>query len=1332
MEQHAVRKILADSGCFLDEWYLENYPEVAQLRVDPLDDYLSGGAEAGRKPNPFFDDDFYRKQNPGLPAGMLPLLHYCTEGWKAFRSPGPGFNAWWYRINYMGAGDETLSPLAHYLRYGQQNNSLPTLAEEKKLSVKEKSIFNTRSIALFESLPLTASLVASIAAATEDICQYDLADMFAGKACELEPQNADRHMQLARVLLKRNGWARLLSVTGTSIQLDVSNAESFFLHGLANEKLERYEAAAEAYRRAVELNPQADVEWYYRLGSCEEVLGDEDRANLAYEEVERRSDDLPIGLGVGILHEQAEAWDRAAKAYAARIERDGASAPLYYRYGLMLDFCYRWEEAEHAYRQSLGLVSDNAECLYRLGQVLERLERYSESAQIYAVACAASDIPQPDWRYRQGHVAWRAGCLREACEAWVMALSPVAEIECAGSASQAELQASLAQSRQDSDVHFRLGLIYESKGLLREAADAFTEAAARRDDYSPWDYYHLGRVLITLGEYREACMALSEIREVKRPFALPVTTDKYDIKQIYAEHLATLDVRPDVVLYESFHGASISCNPYALFRYLLAQQEHAQRLHVWVVKSPESIPQRYCAMRNVIFVRHGSSLYLRYLATAGYLINNNSFFPYFLRRPEQKYLNTWHGTPLKTLGVDVPSAPFEHKNVVRNILQCTHLIYPNRHTRDTFLRAYQADDLYNGKLANTGYPRIDLMLNADARRRQQLRAELAIDNERPVALYAPTWRGSATPEMDIEHLMADLEQLSGYPINLVVSAHHLLYDVLKQSTLPVILLRSGIDTTEFLSVVDVLITDYSSVMFDYLPLRRPIILYAHDLDTYKVERGLYFDMQVMPGVLCTSREALVQALSTLLEAKGEAMLDMAEACAEFCPKEDGQASARVVKFLFEDVPGDESPNANDGRLKLLFYAGALIPNGVTAAFLRLVSLLPEEKYSVSLAVDPWVMESYPQRMQRFSELPAHVKVLGRVSFPVGSREEEGLNSWFQRCLGQVAPRVRELLSGFYEREYSRLYGCANFDVVLDFCGYTFHWTALLALGRPASTPGAMWLHNDMQAETKTRFPYLKSILSVANGFDRLVSVSADVYTVNTRTLVHDYGVELGKLCYVRNCIDPAWLWKKAAEPLDESLRDWVEGRVLIGSIGRLSREKAQDRIIMAFAQLHEHYPAARLVIAGQGPEKGALSELIAQLGLEESVRLLGYVENPYPLFKRLDLFVLPSDYEGQGIVLLEALALGRPVIATDIPGPREILQEMGGLLVEPSLEGIRSGIERFLQNRLEIVEFDADAYVRSAGQEFNNVIAGIWPAKESSSPEVETVPESCAMSPECL
>ena len=155
---------------------------------------------------------------------------------------------------------------------------------------------------------------------------------------------------------------------------------------------------------------------------------------------------------------------------------------------------------------------------------------------------------------------------------------------------------------------------------------------------------------------------------------------------VYTEYLETLPLAPLTVLYESSHGNSVSCNPLQICRNLLADPRFDSWTHVWVLNDKDRIPHELAGRKNVIFAARDSDLYLRYLSTAAYLINNTSFPAYFVRRSDQQYLNTWHGTPLKTLGKDVKTAFFEHRNIARNLLQTTHIIVPNVHTRNALLR----------------------------------------------------------------------------------------------------------------------------------------------------------------------------------------------------------------------------------------------------------------------------------------------------------------------------------------------------------------------------------------------------------------------------------------------------------------------------------------------------------------------------------------------------------------------------------------------------------------------------------------------------------------------
>jgi len=1300
LDKKRIRDVLAGSGCFQVDWYLAKYGDFFSRDIDPLDDYINNGVRAGRNPNPFFDNDFYSEQVPNLPAETNPLLHYSMFGWQEFLDPGPEFSSWWYCIKHLGAQPNAQNPLAHFLAQGQAQNLSTTLASDGLLNIDEKSTFNTRSIALFQSLSMTAELASKLSRSLERLQQYDLADMFVVKACELEPGNPVWFVQLAKVLQYRGGWGRISLAMRRALELDNRQAEWWFLDAQASERLERYEAAASSYRKALELDPH-DAQWYYRLGRCEEAAGHQQAAALAYQQALEHSPDTIKKVGVGGLHEADEAWQMAAQAYAGEVIR-APSAELHRRHGGMLECEYLWEEAESAYRAAIALDSSKAEYYFRLGCVLERLERYEEAAYSYRMATECSETSQPDWHYRLGYVLYQAGEYQAAYQAWLQAL-PIKISEGAAVQNVADLELRLAQDRRNSDLHFLLGQAREAAGDLQGASKAYAEAAARRSDYSASDYFHLGRMLAELGLYAEACEAFREIREFKRLSAPVADLGQPDLKKRYAECLATLDVRSEVVLYECFHGASMSCNPYALFRYFLSESQFKDILHVWALKSEEDIPEQYQIMPNVVFVRHGSYGYLRYLASAQYLINNSTFLPYFVRRPEQKYLSTWHGTPLKTLGCDIPGRAFDHKNTVRNLMQTTHLIYANDHTLKVFLESHQAVDLFVGRCLGTGQPRSDLMLNADEQRRARLRARLGIDNDLPVLLYAPTWRGPlASPEVDPERLLSDIKVLIDHPVNVVFSGHHIVKKHMDCRALGVFTLDEGVDTTEFLSVVDVLVTDYSSVMFDFLPMRRPILLYAYDLEQYRSERGLYFELHEIPARICQSQDELRDAVSVALAGSVAAEVEFDLAIARFCPWEDGSASRRAIDFFLKDIGSNERHAC--GRPRWLFYAGPFNPSGLTASFLRLASKL-EKSNSINLAVDPWLLESYPQRMHRFTEVVDKVNTLGRISFPVASAEEQWVDRLFRRAGGKVSKHAKSLLVGMYQREFRRLYGDVRFDAVIDFFGYNNFWRPLFALGRPAGTPGILWLHHDMMSEKIHRFPSLESGFALLEDFDRIVSVSEGVNQVNVRNLATTYQVPTERFVTVPNLIDPPWLLERADEPLSASLMGWAdEAKILIGTAARLSVEKGLDRLIEAFSRFVVDHPGARLVIAGQGPLRDELIRQIVALDLEHCVKLTGYLENPYPLMKRLDLFVLPSHYEGQGIVLLEALVLGGAVMATDIPGARDVLQGTRGVLVESSVEGLLRGMTTFVEQGFSIEAFDSDGYVSGALNAFRSAL----------------------------
>ena len=165
-----------------------------------------------------------------------------------------------------------------------------------------------------------------------------------------------------------------------------------------------------------------------------------------------------------------------------------------------------------------------------------------------------------------------------------------------------------------------------------------------------------------------------------------------------------------------------------------------------------------------------------------------------------------------------------------------------------------------------------------------------------------------------------------------------------------------------------------------------------------------------------------------------------------------------------------------------------------------------------------------------------------------------------------------------------------------------------------------------------------------------------------------------------------------------------DGHVSFVAVGRLSPEKNHDRLLRAFALVHEDHPHARLVILGDGRLMPQVSATVARLGLHEVVSLAGHVDNPYAIMRECDCFVISSDYEGQPMVVLEARTLGLPIIATEFPSVAGSVPEGAGLIVERTVPALASAMVRALVGEVPSSRLDWDTYNRDAMRQFYRAI----------------------------
>lgn len=340
------------------------------------------------------------------------------------------------------------------------------------------------------------------------------------------------------------------------------------------------------------------------------------------------------------------------------------------------------------------------------------------------------------------------------------------------------------------------------------------------------------------------------------------------------------------VLFESFQGKVIGDNPYALF---LELQKRNLGMEVFFTTNSET-----SAPVGAVSVRHGSLAWLKVLATSKVLINNTNFPPYFRKRTEQKYLQTWHGTPLKRLGrdiVDVVPTGSYLRMMDREASYWDYLISPSSYCTNLFPNCFG----YKGKILETGYPRNDLLTTGKSNR-SQIRKSLGISNDDDlVVLYAPTWRDyqrTATGNWKpVNFLGSNVSNAT-----VLFRGHTNTHSAHKPSVASGMLdVTNYKNVAELYLVADVLITDYSSSMFDFTVTGKPIIFLVPDIDSYAGKRGFYFDFEKLaPGpILRDSSELgnLLENLESLQEEYRERYLAWQQ---KFNALEDGGASARVL------------------------------------------------------------------------------------------------------------------------------------------------------------------------------------------------------------------------------------------------------------------------------------------------------------------------------------------------------------------------------------------------------------------------------------------------------
>ena len=368
--------------------------------------------------------------------------------------------------------------------------------------------------------------------------------------------------------------------------------------------------------------------------------------------------------------------------------------------------------------------------------------------------------------------------------------------------------------------------------------------------------------------------------------------------------LANFSLKSKVIIFESFHGKQFSCNPKAIYTYL--QQHHPEFKLYW------TYDQRYVSAFSpeLNLVRRFSLKWFYLLGTSKWLVTN-SRMPSSLPKPKRLvYLQTWHGTPLKKLAFDMdevhmPGTTREQYlgRFYKESRNWDYLLSPSAYSSAIFKRAFQ----FEKTIVEVGYPRNDVLYAGNNTENiDLLKQKLNLPQDKKIILYAPTWRDDdyhtvGSYKFDLPLDLLQLQRQHGNDCVIVLRMHYLVAENFDLGAYEGFAydMSTDVDISELYLVADLLITDYSSVFFDYANLGRPMLFYMYDIEKYRdALRGFYFDIESdSPGPIVKNMADLSKRLNEFFEQN--TFTDYAEKYDEFqqkfCRLEDGFAAERFVK-----------------------------------------------------------------------------------------------------------------------------------------------------------------------------------------------------------------------------------------------------------------------------------------------------------------------------------------------------------------------------------------------------------------------------------------------------
>ena len=533
-----------------------------------------------------------------------------------------------------------------------------------------------------------------------------------------------------------------------------------------------------------------------------------------------------------------------------------------------------------------------------------------------------------------------------------------------------------------------------------------------------------------------------KMQTITKPVKEYIETEDVHLQNKYISYYENLTPQKEIILLEAQQGSGFVGAPYALYKKMLHYPSLKNATFYWVYEKGADVKSYMSNLPEIertSFVERDSDLYVRLLASAGYLINDDQFPSYFIKKEGQVYIHTGQAFPMEKMGYALGSYYESLPLEVHQLFSSDYLFSYHPTMTQMYLKDYLLDGLYTGKILEAGNPAQELTISADI---PEVLAKLSlvgltVDLNKKTILYVPQKREAENQVAWKRQLLADVRQFKEQlnpEYNFLVSLPHEFYDEFSwDADWKDILIPNYYDLHEVLSIADLLITDYHAIAYDFLATKQPVLFYAYDQELME-EKGQFSLQEKAFGPIVHSVD---EACQKIIEGHWQEWCQEAykDNYQKYYPHGSFSASIHYLKAIFSHNTKEvHLPKITQKEQRFLFFPGFLTPSYWTDQWITLLHCLIAQNYDVSLLLDP--IKTNQEQMNR---LPNGV----RIFYFYGEESYTTKEVYIDRVLTKYSlrPELKALYpKEAYIREMRRLTSGATFTAAVDYYGYKYRWS----------------------------------------------------------------------------------------------------------------------------------------------------------------------------------------------------------------------------------------------------------------------------------------------------